>query len=234
VINSRFKGCEAISWNQVIDGVHIWRAALDEAGWPGAERLPAAERERATSFLREEPGRRWVAARWALRRVLEGYLGEPAAAIELELGDDGKPRLRNRDGIEFNLSHSNGLALIAVTEGREVGIDVELIEPERDLVALAERALRQEDAAAVRAASEAECPAAFYAAWTRHEARLKCLGTGLGATVNGQFSTSEGENRPLAGDAVVENVDVAPGYAAAVAVAGAKVGPIDCRSLRAG
>jgi len=218
----------------VIDGVHIWRAALDEAGWPEAERLPGPERERAASFLREELGRRWVAARWALRRVLEDYLGEPAAEIELELGDNGKPRLRNRDGIGFNLSHSNGLALVAVAEEREVGVDVELIEPGRDLVALAKRALPQEDAAAVRAASESERAAVFYAAWTRHEARLKCLGTGLGATASGQSSTSEGENRPLAGDAVVESFDVAPGYAAAVAVMGAEVGPIDCRSLRAG
>lgn len=216
----------------MIDGVHIWRAALDEAGWPEAERLPAPERERAASFLREEPGRRWAAARWALRRVLESYLEEPAASIELELGDNGKPRLRNRDGIEFNLSHSNGLALVAVAEAREVGVDVELIEPGRDLVALAERALPQDDAAAVRAASESERPIVFYAAWTRHEARLKCLGTGLGASL--RSSTSEVSDRRLAEGPVVENVDVAPGYAAAVAVAGTEVGPIDCRSLRAG
>lgn len=198
----------------MIDGVHIWRAALDEAGWPDATWLPAPERERAAAFLREQPRRRWVAARWALRRVLESYLGEPAAAIELELGDRGKPRLRNSNGIEFNLSHSSGLALVAVTEGREVGVDVELIEPERDLLALAERALPQEDAAIVRAASESERADVFYAAWTRHEARVKCLGTGLGA--------------------VAENVDVGPQYAAAVAVSDARVGPLDCRNLRAG
>jgi len=218
----------------VIDGVHIWRAALDEAGWPEAERLPAPERERAASFLREEPGRRWVAARWALRRVLEVYLEEPAAEIELELGDNGKPRLCDGNGIKFNLSHSNGLALVAVTENREVGVDVELIEPGRDLVALAKRALPREDAAAVRTASESECAAVFYGAWTRHEARLKCLGTGLGASPSRRSSTSEVSDRRLAEDAAVENVDVAPGYAAAVAVTGAKVGPIDCRSLRAG
>jgi 4'-phosphopantetheinyl transferase len=217
----------------VIDGVHIWRAALDEAGWPDPDRLPTPERERAASFLREEPGRRWVAARWALRRVLENYLEEPAAGIELELGGNGKPHLRNGDGIEFNLSHSNGLALVAVAEGREVGVDVELIEPNRDLVALAKRALGPDDVAAVRAASESERPAAFYAAWTRHEARLKCLGTGLAGT-NLQLTPSEVSDRRLAEGPVVENVDIAPGYAAAVAVAGAKVGPIDCRSLRAG
>jgi 4'-phosphopantetheinyl transferase len=198
----------------VIDGVHIWRAALDETGWPGAERLPAAERERAESFLREEAGRRWAAARWALRRVLADYLGKPAAEIELELDGGGKPRLRDDEGIEFSLSHSNGLALVAVAAERAVGVDVELIEPERDLVALAARAFDAEGAAAVRAAGQAERAAVFYAAWTRHEARLKCLGA--------------------SGRAVVENVEVAPGYAAAVAVTGTEVGPVECRSLRAG
>jgi 4'-phosphopantetheinyl transferase len=234
VINSRFKGCEAISWNRVIDGVHIWRAALDEAGWPGAERLPAAERQRAASFLREEARCRWVAARWALRRVLEKYVGEPAARIELEVDDRGKPRLRSGGGIAFNLSHSNGLALVAVTEGCEVAVDVETIAPDRDLTALAERALDPDDAGAVRAAPPSQRPEIFYAAWTRHEACLKCLGTGM----SGQFCTPEEENRPL--DEVVgalpavTQLDVAPGYAAAVAVARAEIGPLDCRSLRAG
>lgn len=201
-----------LSQGKMIDGVHIWRAALDEAGWPEAERLPVAERERAAAFLREDPRRRWVAARWALRRVLESYLGEQAAEIELEVDDNGKPRLRRGNGIEFNLSHSNGLALVAVTEGRAVGVDVEMVEPDRNLIALAERALGAEDIAAVRAASESERPAVFYAAWARHEARFKC---GLDVEA-------------------VENLDVAPGYAAAVAVAAPKVGPVDCRSLRAG
>lgn len=187
--------------------------------------MPAEERDRAAAILREEGRRRWVAARWALRRVLAGYLDEATAAVELEVDERGKPRLREADGIEFSLSHSNGLALVAVTEGREVGVDVETIAPERDFVALAERALGPEDAAAVREAPEPRQAEVFYPAWVRYEARFKCLGeTSL------QFTTSEGVNRRLA----VENVDVAPGYAAAVAVAGDQIGPIDCRSLRAG
>jgi 4'-phosphopantetheinyl transferase len=211
----------------MIDGIQIWRAALDEAGWPGAERLPAPERERAAAFLREEPRRRWVAARWALRRVLAGYLD--GAAAEIEVGEGGKPRLRRGGGVEFNLSHSGGLALVAVTWGCEIGIDVEIEEPGRDLEALAERVLPPESAAAVREAPPSERSACFYAAWTRHEARLKCLGVGFsGASL--QSDTSEVSDRELA----IENLDIAPGYAAAVAVAAPAVGPIECRSLRAG
>jgi 4'-phosphopantetheinyl transferase len=201
----------------VIDGVHIWRAALDDPNWPGPGGLPADERERADGLLREEAARRWVAARWALRRALSQYLGVEPAAVELEIGENGKPRLAGGSGLEFNLSHSGGLALVAVAE-RQVGVDVELIAPRQDLPALAERALPATDAAAVRAAPAADRAAVFYAAWTRHEARLKCLGSGLGSV-------------PAWAQVAVESLNVAPGYAAAVAVAWTEVGPVRCRSL---
>jgi len=207
----------------VIDGVHIWRAALDEEGWPGPEELPPEDRERAASFLREGPARRWIAARWALRRTLARYLDRPAAEIALTPDEHGKPRLRDGGdgGLQFNLSHSAGLALVAVTEGRAVGIDVEAIAPRRDLVALAERGLPAEEAAAVRAAAPERRTEAFYAAWVRHEARLKCLGIGLGS--------------PAPPTAIaVAPVDAAPGNAAAVAVLGSDIGPLHCQTLRAG
>jgi 4'-phosphopantetheinyl transferase len=207
----------------VIDGVHIWRAALDEDGWPGAGELPPAERERAEGFLREGPARRWVAARWALRQTLAHYLDLPAAEIALATDERGKPWLQDEggDGLQFNLSHSAGLALVAVTVGRAVGVDVETIAPRQDLVALAERGLPVEAAAAVRAAAPERRAEAFYTAWVRHEARLKCLGVGLGSPAP-----------PTA--AAIAPVDAGPGYAAAVAVLGSDIGPLRCRTLRAG
>ena len=207
----------------MIDGVHIWRAALDEDGWPGAEELPPEDRERAASFLRDGPARRWVAARWALRRTLARYLERPSAEIALATDERGKPRLRDGggDGLQFNLSHSAGLALVAVTEGRAVGVDIETIAPRQDLVALAERGLPAEEAAAVRAAAPERRAETFYAAWVRHEAWLKCLGVGLGSPAS-----------PTA--AAIAAVDAGPGYAAAVAVLGSDIGPLRCRTLRAG
>lgn len=195
VIRRRVKGRDGINCDYVIDGVHVWRAALDDPGWPGPERLPAPERERYEAFLREQSARRWLAARWALRRVLETYLDQPAAAIELEVAERGKPRLRGSSELEFNLSHSAGLALVAVTSSRAVGVDIELIEERH--------------------------PLAFYEDWVRKEARLKCLGVGLGAP-------------PPPAEVAIAPLDVCPGYAAAVAVAGAEVGPVHCHSLFAG
>lgn len=207
----------------MIDGVHIWRAALDEDGWPGPQELPPEERERAEGFLRKGAARRWVAARWALRRTLAAYLDQPASGIALAADERGKPGLRDGsdDGLQFNLSHSAGLALVAVTERRAVGVDVETIAPRQNLAALAQRSLPAEEAAAVRAAGPERQLDVFYAAWVRHEARLKCLGTGLGSSTPS--------------DAVaIAPIDVGPGYAAAVAVPGSDIGPLRCRTLRAG
>ncbi|HEX5593371.1 MAG TPA: 4'-phosphopantetheinyl transferase superfamily protein [Solirubrobacterales bacterium] len=204
----------------MIDGVHVWRAALDGSGWPAASGLPAAERERAATFLRERDSRRWVASRWALRRVLSRYLELPPAEIELELGPHGKPRLRDHGRLEFNLSHSEGIALVAVAD-RPVGVDVEAIRPGRDTPALAERALPAVDAEAVRAAGPEERELVFYRAWARHEARLKCLGAALDAPASEAQVT-------------VVQLDLAPGYAAAVAAAGREPFSPDCRSLEPG
>jgi 4'-phosphopantetheinyl transferase len=163
------------------DEVHIWRFGLDP-----------------------DEGRR--AARMAVGRVLADYLG--GTAPRLDAGPSGKPRLATDPGrLSFNLSHSGGLALIAIAPGGiEVGVDVEHLRPRRDLTRLAERWLPADDAAAVAAAPPAGREAAFYAAWTCHEARVKCTGFGLAGPAPGP----EVRAWPLEIDA---------GYAAAVALA---------------
>jgi 4'-phosphopantetheinyl transferase len=145
------------------------------------------------------------AARRALAELLVAHLGGAAEAAVV-VGANGKPRLARDPGrLSFNLSHSGGLALVAIAPGgTEVGVDVERLRPRRDLVRLAARWLPAEDAAAVAGAAEAEREAAFYAAWTRHEARVKCTGAGLSG--------------PPPGPAVVaRQLEIDDGYAAAVA-----------------
>src|SRR5262245_55220310 len=135
--------------------VHVWHAWLDSAAWPDAVALPAEERDRAARKLRARARRRWVASRWALRRVLGRYLGAEPVEIELRFGSRGKPALAAAGAaLRFNLSHSGGLALIAVAREREVGVEVEWIGAR---------------------------PAEFYAEWTHREAVAKCHGTALGA-----------------------------------------------------
>jgi 4'-phosphopantetheinyl transferase len=168
--------------------LHVWHARLDGGDWPNAENLPVAERERAAAMHRGAARRRWVAARWALREILAGYLGRDPAGIELRFGERGKPTLAEADRpLHFNLSHSGERALIAISEEREVGVDVQLI---------------------------GSRPAQFYAEWTRREAVAKCHGAGLWA--------------PLPDTAVsVAELDAGPRYAAAVAIAGERMPPLE-------
>jgi 4'-phosphopantetheinyl transferase len=140
--------------------IHVWQARLDAAHWPSSDGLPPKERDREARIQRREPRRRWVAARWALRGILGAYLDEDPAKIELGAERHGKPVLADPPTpLRFNLSHSRDLAVVAVARGREVGVDVEWIDPRRGR------------------------PADFYATWTRREAVAKCLGVGLWATL---------------------------------------------------
>lgn len=149
----------------------------------------------------------------ALRRVLASYLDASPEVIELETGPHGKPRLRGEARLRFNLSHSADLLVVAVALEREVGIDVEWIDPERDALALARRALPAEDAAAVAAATPEERPEVFHDAWVRFEAVAKCLGTGL--------SVSAAELAQRREHLSVLPLDLGPGFAAALAMEGA-------------
>ncbi len=173
--------------------VHVWRLELNDPRPPRA-------------------------SRWELREVLARYLGEEPKAIELTEDSRGKPRLaKGSPTLRFNLSHSEALALVVLSGDREVGVDVERIRLERDFVALAERALEDPDVAAVREASEADRAATFYERWTRHEARLKCLGLGL--------STPPPQDPPTI---AVETLAIDPGYAAAVAAVGPQPFQLHC------
>jgi 4'-phosphopantetheinyl transferase len=195
--------------------IDLWLADLEAEGWPSAADLPSAERERAARSLRPGPAAQWVAARWALRIVLGRYLGEEPAGIALATAAGGKPRLAvDPERLGFNLSHSGGLALIAIAAGLEVGVDLERAEPGRDFAALAERSFEPAAAAAIREAPPERRAELFYAPWTRHEARAKCGGGGIWTdTAHPPTMTT------------VE-IAVRPGYAAALAVVGTMVPPL--------
>jgi 4'-phosphopantetheinyl transferase len=196
------------------DEIHVWRASLDQIGWPSPRGLPLDEQERAARMRRVGTAQRWVASRWALRGVLGHYLGRSSAQIPLQLGPHGKPELTRPDAsLRFNLSHSGDIALIAVAREREIGIDVERVESGRNVLALAAHGLDEEAAATVREAAADDRIAVFHNAWACHEATVKCLGHGLG------------RRRPTDGVSVSE-LDVGPGYAAALATAGDQLPPV--------
>jgi len=203
-----------------VTAVDLWSVDLDASPDLDPVRLPATERERAARLRRPRDRARWVVARAALRRILAQYLEQDPEQVELRLGHRGKPALADPLAeLRFNLSHSGAIALVAVTRGCEVGIDVEERRAERDFVRLAEDGLSGSDATTVRDAPPGRRAGAFYTAWVRQEAVAKCLGVGLGRPL---------PDRPVA---VVE-VDAGRRHAAALAVAAAGAPTVRRRALQ--
>jgi 4'-phosphopantetheinyl transferase len=164
--------------------------------------LSGEERERAARFRFERDRNHFIACRGMLRELLG-----VDARRSFTYNAYGKPRLENSE-VRFNVSHSRGMAMIAVTRGREVGCDIEWIDPTFADHAIAERFFSREEAAMLRGLSEEERRTEFFRCWTRKEAFIKALGVGM----------SMGLDR-VGGDQpgwVFRDVDAPEGYAAAV------------------
>lgn len=125
---------------------------------------------------------RWdfIVARAALRHLLGARLGITPAEVALTYGPHGKPTLLDGSaGVTFNLSHSGDLALCALGEGVELGVDVEAIRPVDDLEALARRFFAPQEADWLMGHEDPERLAAFFRMWTCKEAYAKAVGRGL-------------------------------------------------------
>ena len=119
-----------------------------------------------------------------MRRLLAGYLQQLPEAIALEYGEHGKPRLAPGPGrvpapLFFNLSHSGGLAFLAVGGAGEVGVDIERIRPLRYQADLALSHLTAAERKPHADWSALEARPEFFRVWARKEAMLKAAGLGL-------------------------------------------------------
>jgi 4'-phosphopantetheinyl transferase len=214
--------------------LRIWHASLDldddlAAGL--AETLADDERARAARFMFERDRRRFVAARGILRSILGAMLALDANRVRFAYAERGKPSLAGELGhdISFNLAHSEGHALIAVANGADVGVDLEAIQPRIEPLAIAERFFAPNERAALRALPEAEHLPAFFRCWTRKEAYIKALGSGLSHPLD-QFEVpiEDSGSTPLhiiesgarAAEWSLRDLSDMPSYAAAVVVRG--------------
>jgi 4'-phosphopantetheinyl transferase len=165
-------------------GIDLWLVDLDAmpAPWDQASTgspLSEQERTRADRFRFERDARRYRASHIALRTVLATVTGVSAQALVFVEGAFGKPHLQPPGLPHFNMSHSGGWALIGICHSVPIGVDIELLEPMDDLVALARRNFSREECEAFEATSGHLQLEAFLQCWTRKEACLKALGSGL-------------------------------------------------------
>ncbi|MES2246638.1 MAG: 4'-phosphopantetheinyl transferase superfamily protein [Pseudomonadota bacterium] len=141
--------------------------------------LSAEECARAESLRFPVDRARFVAAHVALRQALCAYTGLAPDALTLATGAFGKPSLAGHPRTQFSLSHSQGLALIAIGGRGPLGADVELLRPMSDAAALAAAHFTPHEQDALAALPAHDRDRAFLTCWTRKEACLKAIGVGL-------------------------------------------------------
>jgi 4'-phosphopantetheinyl transferase len=218
------------------DEVHIWRATLDQT--PSQiqsflHNLAADEQARAERFYFDKDREHFIVARGVLRAILGGYLNRAPKCLSFCCSSNGKPALAGEsdgDAIRFSVSHSHGVALYAVTRGREVGIDIERIRFDLAVVEIAERFFSQREVAMLRTLLTEAQRQAFFRCWTRKEAYIKARGEGLSLPLD-QFDVSLAPGEPAAVLGTQRDPSEAsrwslhelapgPGYEAAIAVEG--------------
>ncbi len=215
-----------------LDVVNVWirtlqaSSAMERACY---EVLTSEERERAARFRIERPRNDFILTRGTLRSLLAGYIGVTPQELSFRYTAHGKPLLNGQSDLRFNVSHTDGLALIAVVKAREIGVDVEKISAAPDVRKLAERFFSIQERRSLEPLSGDELQAAFFRCWTRKEAYVKARGEGLSLPLH-QFdvSVAPNESRALlatrpdpseAGRWTLQDLPVSHGYVAAVAVA---------------
>ena len=218
------------------DEVHVWRAAIEVSASrlaPLYELLGSDERARADRFRFEDDRRRFTVARGVLRSILARYLDVEPAAIEFRYGAHGKPSLKGKaDGLDvrFSLSHSHGLGLHAFAIGREIGVDVEHMRPNTEVMGVARHSFSPVEVEALTGLSAGQRCEAFFECWTRKEAFIKAHGGGIALGLS-RFDVTLRPGEPAAllrfdGDPAeaarwsMRSLDAGEGYKAALAVEG--------------
>lgn len=210
------------------DDLHIWWIDLSRIGAAAAMLLSPAEQARAERFRQPRDRAWWTAARVALRQILASYTGEQPADLRLTYGVHGKPALAGGSPLCFSLSHARERAAVAVAWQREVGIDLEPIDPALNLSPLLDVVCRPIEAANIAALPPAARRETFFAYWTLKEAYLKGTGAGLSRDPRTVEMTLLAEGQANVRDSVGEHgarwsvrlLDAGSGWIASVAVSG--------------
>ncbi len=214
----------------------MWRVPLTET--LVAKMRPTLSLEecaRADRFHIARDRNRFIVARGSLRVILGSYLNQAPAAVNFCYSNYGKPALSDENsvvtnGVTFNLSHANELALIAVTRDRQVGVDIEFIRPDFASEKIAARFFSRQEVEVLQGLPGAQRAEAFFKCWTRKEAYIKALGEGMSMPLD-QFNVSlaPGSAASLLGNLrdpaevsrwSMQDLSPGPGYFAAVAVEG--------------
>lgn len=223
-----------------VDKIHVWCASLQRSPSEIEELraiLSPDEKNRASKFHFPQHQRRFTVARGILRKLLADYLNLNPQNIRFNYLERGKPELVGDRCLQFNVSHSEELALYAIGLTSPVGVDVEFLRPSPDIEQIAARFFTKREYEELRSLPPLDKTVAFFRCWTRKEAYLKACGDGLGGGLDSiEVSlTPEAQISRINGSKDSSNWTMyssipAEGYVGAIACA-ARSASIDCWNL---
>jgi len=172
------------------DEIHVWQVDLRAGNVISSgllEVLSSEETVRAERFHFSRDREAYSICRRALRRILGAYLGARPDKLKFSCGPHGKPQLKEDCSgmpLQFNVSHSRGVGLVAVARVMTVGIDVEYVRPipDAESIAVAHFSLKEREDLSRLPVSQLD--EGFISCWTRKEAYVKALGGGLSVPLN--------------------------------------------------
>ncbi len=175
--------------------IHVWRQpltrTLDEIAW-FRQLLSPDELERATRFRFESSRADYIISRGTLRFLLGLYLSAAGEDLRFDYSAYGRPSLHADSpwpSLDFNVSHSGEIVLLAFAHWRRIGVDVEKIRRDFGTDEIAERFFSTAECDSLRLLPVEQRHEAFFRCWTRKEAFIKALGEGLSHPLN-QFDVS--------------------------------------------
>ena len=161
--------------------IHIYRHSIDS---PVSKLLyfekllSEDELKRANRFKFEKHRNQFITGRGYLRIILGKYLNESPVGINFSYFDKGKPYI-DGNPLKFNLAHSGGKAVYALTMNNEVGVDLEVIKEMPDAIDIAKRFFSESEVKDFSEVENDNIGKAFFNCWTRKEAFIKAIGDGL-------------------------------------------------------
>jgi 4'-phosphopantetheinyl transferase len=154
--------------------------------------LSPDELQRASRFYFERHRTRYIVGRGLLRFILGTYIRADPSSIRFNYGLHGKPALITEPGlnlIQFNVSHSEDLALYALTSSGAIGVDTERIRDQSHLDDISRDFFSASECGEYFKLPRRERTEAFFRCWTRKEAFIKAIGDGLSYPL-GRFDVS--------------------------------------------
>jgi len=171
------------SGRQTVTVEYIETAALDADGLALlSQTLSDEERARAARFHFERDRSVYIVGHALMRDMLARAVGGSAHDFAFTTGAHGKPEAvlaASAPRLRINLSHTRGLAAVAMTQDVDVGVDVEWMARDSDLLNIAERFFAVDERRQLALAAETDRRDCFFAFWTLKEAYIKAIGLGL-------------------------------------------------------